>query len=287
MDLQSMRFFIATADAGSFSSAAEILNYAQSNLSSRIKQLEDELGEQLFYRHRKGVIMTAKGQLFYEYATKMLRLSDEAVTAIRNMDEARGTLRLGSLEAIVMEDLPELLAKYYGKYPDVKLSVTTDMNDQLMDAVLDRSLDGAFIAAPVSHPDLIAIPFNTKHLVIVGSASEASVSADTILAEKPLITFPEGSIFRHRFELLLSSKSTNYLSRLHTMNSFSANVLNICAGIGYGYLPRSGVSSYIEQGLMQEYPLDDPYSELHIAFVYRRDRIMDAAFRFFIADLDS
>lgn len=69
---------------------------------------------------------------------------------------------------------------------------------------------------------------------------------------------------------------------MHTMNSLSSNILNICAGIGYGYLPRSVVSSYLEQGLMKEYPVDTPYSELEVVFIYRKDRIMDAAFRYFL-----
>ena len=68
MDLQTLRFFVASADAGSFSAAAENLHYAQSNLSNRIKQLEEELGEPLFYRHKRGVSLTAKGKVFYDYS---------------------------------------------------------------------------------------------------------------------------------------------------------------------------------------------------------------------------
>lgn len=141
MDLQSMRFFVTTADSGSFSAAAEKLNYAQSNLSSRIRQLEDELGEQLFYRHRKGVSLTGKGHIFYDYSVKMLRLSEETIAAIKNMDQARGSLLIGSIEATVMDDLPALLASYHQNYPQVKLTIYTDLNDPLVSMVLDRSLD--------------------------------------------------------------------------------------------------------------------------------------------------
>ena len=94
MDLQTLRFFVASADAGSFSAAAENLHYAQSNLSNRIKQLEEELGEPLFYRHKRGVSLTAKGKVFYDYTLMILTLSDEALTVIRDMDHARGKLTL-------------------------------------------------------------------------------------------------------------------------------------------------------------------------------------------------
>lgn len=287
MDLQSMRFFVSTADAGSFSAAAEKLSYAQSNLSTRIRLLEEELGEPLFYRGRKGVTLTAKGQVFYEYALQLLRLSEEAVNAVQNLDEPRGRLRIGSLEAIVLEDLPELMSAYHGRFPDVKLMLHTDMNEKLQSLVLDRSMDGAFIAGPTSNPDLIEIPFSVKHLILVGSAKEKERPAESILTEAPLITFPEGSIFRHRFEMLLSSYSSNYQNRLHVMNSLSANIVNICAGIGYGYLTKSGSAFFIAQGLMREYKIYDPYSELNIIFVYRRDRVMDAAFVRFLEMVDA
>ena len=87
MDFQTLLFFTETARTGSFSAAAENLNYAQSNLSSRIKQLEEELDNSLFYRHKRGVSLTAKGELFYEYALRILDLRDEAVKAIRDMDQ--------------------------------------------------------------------------------------------------------------------------------------------------------------------------------------------------------
>lgn len=287
MDFQSMRFFVTTADMGSFSAAAEELSYAQSNLSSRVKQLEAELGEPLFYRHRKGVTLTVKGKLFYDYAVRLLRLSEEAVNMVKNMDEPKGEIKIGSLEAMVLDDLPELLSTYHGMYSEVKLSLHTDMNAKLGELVLDRELDGAFIAGPTQNAELMEVPFCTKHLVLVGSSKGEAVPVETILAEAPIITFPEGSVFRNHLELLLASRSLTFHNRIHEMNSLSANIANICAGIGYGYLPRNVVSSYIAQALMREYKVYDPYSELNVVFVYRRDRIKDAAFLRFLETLQA
>ena len=78
------------------------------------------------------------------------------------------------------------------------------------------------------------------------------------------------------------SRSLTFRNRLQEMNSLSANIANICAGIGYGYLSESVVNAYIAQGLMKKYNLYDPFSELNVVFVYRRDRIMDAAFLRFL-----
>lgn len=72
------------------------------------------------------------------------------------------------------------------------------------------------------------------------------------------------------------------MDRLTVLNSLGAMVTNICAGIGCGYLPRSIVQMYIDRGLMVEYALDDPFSSLDVVFIYRKDHIQDAAFRYFL-----
>ena len=149
MVFQTLRFFVTAADTGSFTTAAENLSYAQSNLSGRMKQLEDELGEKLFYRNRRGVSLTSKGKLFYDYALQMLKLSEDAVSVIQNMDHGQGKLSIGSIEATALGDLPALLSAYHRKFPDVQLSLQTELNDYFIPQVLNRSLDGAFLAGPV------------------------------------------------------------------------------------------------------------------------------------------
>lgn len=282
MDLQLLRFFVTSADAGSFSAAGEKLRYAQSNLSTRIAQLENELGTPLFYRYKRGVRLTAKGRVFYDYAVRILSIAEEAACAVRDQETARGRLVLGSLEATALGDLPELLSAYHAKYPDVALSLQIDLNDFFVNKILQRSLDGAFMIGPVVHPFLVEAPYKTDFLVFVGSKSSHSAPPEEILQSAPLITFPEGSAFRQRFELLLASQEIPYYDRLFVMNSLGAMIANISAGLGYGYLPKSIIQPYIDRSLIQEYPLGSAFSELNISFVYRRDHLKDAAFRYFL-----
>ena len=283
MDLQTLRFFVVSAEKGSFSAAAESLQYAQSNLSGRMKQLEAELGEKLFYRDRRGVALTSKGSAFYEYARKIIDLSDEAVVAMKNMEHACGKLMIGTIEATAFTELLSLLLGYRRENPDVQLSLKVDLNDVFLKPVMERSLDGAFIAGPVIHPELTSIRLKQERLVLVGSRNEAILSADQILTEAPLVTFPEGSVFRRRLELLLASRKLPFQDRMTYVNSLGAMIATISAGVGYGYLPLSIVEPYVREGLVSIYPFEDPYSEYDVVFAYRRDHIMDAAFRNFIA----
>ena len=107
------------------------------------------------------------------------------------------------------------------------------------------------------------------------------MTAFDILKEAPIITFPQGSIFRHRLEQLMASLELSYSGGFTILNSLAAMIVNIISGLGYGYLPRSIVNPYINQGIMQEFPLADPYSELDIVFIYRKDHLMDAAFLYY------
>lgn len=285
MDLQVLRFYVTVAQEGGFTAASEKLHYAQSNLSTRIRQLEEELGEELFYRHKRGVSLTAKGKIFYDYANRILQLSDEAVTAIRDMDHARGTLTIGSVEATALGDLPQFLSAYHREFPDVTLSLTTDMNDVFIGQVLSRKLDGAFVAESPAHHELAEVFVKKERLTLVRSAQDSEVDIWELLEKEPLITFPEGSIFRRRLELLLSSREIHYADRLVFLNSLGAMIGNIIAGIGIGYLPESIVETYIKQGLMKRFPIEDPYADLRVVFIYRRDHIMNAAFRYFLERL--
>ena len=287
MDLQTIRFFVEAAETGSFSAAAESLQYAQPNLSTRMKQLESELGEVLFYRDKRGVSLTSKGSTFYEYAKKILQLSDEAVVSMKNMEHACGNLRLGSIEATAFADLPALLLAYRNDNPDVRLSLKVDLNDVFLKPVLDRALDGAFVAGPVTHPELTSIKLKQEQLVLVGSKTEEGLSSDRILEHAPLITFPEGSVFRQHLELLLSSRNLSWQDRTTYVNSLGAMIATISAGIGFGYLPLSIVESFVHQGVVSVYPFEDPFSDYDVVFIYRRDHVMDAAFKNFIALIQS
>ena len=288
MDLQVLRFFVTVAQEGGFTAASEKLHYAQSNLSTRIRQMEEELGETLFYRNKRGVTLTAKGELFYEYANRILNMSEEAMTAMRDMDHARGSLTIGSIEATALGDLPSLFAEYHQDYPDVKLSLTTDMNDVFVDKVLNREIDGAFVAESPERKELNELFIRKDKLVFVTSTQEENSDIWELLKAAPVITFPEGSIFRRRLELLLASHGIISPSQMIILNSLGAQMVNITSGLGVGYLPESIIGPYAAQGLMKRHTLEDAdlFSELDITFIYRKDHIMDAAFRYFLEKVE-
>lgn len=125
MDLQALKIFRIVAEKGSISQAARELNYAQSNISTKIQQLEAHLQTSLFYRHNRGITLTVKGQILLAYTEKIFHLIDETIKVMKDDSIPKGPLCIGSMETTAAVYLPQLLSKYHNDYPNVDLSLKT------------------------------------------------------------------------------------------------------------------------------------------------------------------
>jgi len=135
MDIQDLKYFCTAASEGSLSKAAQKLHYAQSNLSTKIMQLEQELGTPLFYRNNHGVTLTPKGELLLRYATDLINLAEETVIAVRNGATAQGMLKIGSMESTVVSYLSEFLTAFRAGHPQVTVQVESGTTEKLLQGV--------------------------------------------------------------------------------------------------------------------------------------------------------
>lgn len=118
LDLESLLFFKSVADLGSITQAARQLNRVQSNVTTRVKNLEERLGVKLFLRHGNRLTLSADGERLRGYAERLLRLSAEAESAML-VRAPQGTLKLGTLESTAAARLPPVLSQFHRRYPDV------------------------------------------------------------------------------------------------------------------------------------------------------------------------
>ena len=158
MDLQVLKFFCVIVEEKSFLAASHKLNYAQSNLSVKIQQLEKELNTELFVRNSSGVSLTEKGTVLFHYAKRILTLTDEAKISIQTDNFEKDILNIGSMESSAVALLPSLLSKFHEKYPNVKVSVQTGTSALMIQKLLKHEIDGAFIAGASEHSGLSFIP---------------------------------------------------------------------------------------------------------------------------------
>src|ERR1051325_3372265 len=124
IDLAALQIFKTVAEEGGITKAAAKLHRVQSNITTRVKQLEGKLGTQLFLRQKGRLVLSAQGKLLLAYADRLLRLSSEAEAALRD-GAPRGTLKIGTMESTAAARLPPILSRYPKVYPEVHIELVT------------------------------------------------------------------------------------------------------------------------------------------------------------------
>ncbi|ROR22956.1 DNA-binding transcriptional LysR family regulator [Comamonas sp. BIGb0124] len=145
MDLSNLDIFCAIARHSSVTRAAHELQRAQSNVTTRLRQLESELGVELFLRSGKRMTLTPAGQTLLGYAERLLALAAETRQALHPGDP-RGLLRLGTMESTAASRLPQPLARFHQQWPQVQLTLDTNSSGVLLEQVAASRLDAAFVA---------------------------------------------------------------------------------------------------------------------------------------------
>ncbi|HHY48262.1 MAG TPA: LysR family transcriptional regulator [Alphaproteobacteria bacterium] len=142
--LRQLQYFIAAAEQGSISGAAQGLSISQSAVTEAIRELESDLGVTLFERHRRGLAITHKGHQFYRHAARILAdVSDARRSFEAGETAAPGTLQLGVTSLVAGYVLSDLLARYRRAHPSVKISAIEDNGDYLEHLLIGGELDVA------------------------------------------------------------------------------------------------------------------------------------------------
>ena len=142
--IRQLQYFIAVAEQGSVSRAAQNLSISQSSVTEAIKELEGDLGVGLFVRHPRGLSITHKGQQFLRHATKILAdVSDARRTFSGEADTPAGRLQLGVTSLVAGYVLSDLLARYRRAFPGVDVSAIEDNGDYLEHLLIGGELDVA------------------------------------------------------------------------------------------------------------------------------------------------
>src|SRR5882724_6513814 len=174
MDLADLQIFRAVVQAGGVTRAAEKLNRVQSNVTTRVRQLEADLGVQLFIREGKKLHLSPEGKLLLDYADRLLDLAQEAREALHDA-KPRGVLRLGTMESTAAMRLPVPMNEYLRRYPEVTLELRTGNTPTLATAVRQGELDAALVAEPVADAPFEKIPMYNEELVLIAGANHPPI----------------------------------------------------------------------------------------------------------------
>ncbi len=267
MDLGSLRILLAVAEEGSVSRAAERLNYVQSNVTTRLRRLEENLGTPLFARTGRGMVATAAGKSLLGYARQILRLVEEARLAVSGAIHPQGPLSIGAIDTVAAVHLPQLLTRYHRQYPKVEISLQTGASQELIRQVLNYDIEGAFVGGPVSNSEIVQQEVCVEELVLATAPDQptpAGNGLDTIQVFRP------GCSCRNRLEQWLREQG---LTPVRTMEFGTLDAILGCVGAGMGVtmLPRSFVERGPFASLVQIHRVAEPFSRVPTLFVRRRD----------------
>jgi len=241
MELQDLATFAAVARHGGISKAARQLNTVQSNVTARVRALEHEIGVALFERHSRGVSLTAAGKRLLPYADRLASITREAVLAARDDGVAKGPLSIGSMETTAAVRLPPILARFHKASPLVELSLRTAPTAELVQGVVDGELDGAFVAGPVEHPDLVSTRAFSEELALITAARWQDLR-DLRDAKKAggvsILVFRSGCTYRQKLEQILTEMGWPCGSRLE-MGTLDGIIGCVAADMGVTMLPRA------------------------------------------------
>lgn len=232
MESLELRIFRAVAYEKSVSRAAAKMGYVQSNVTAHIHNLEEELGTKLFIRHSKGVSLTDDGKQLLSYADQVVSLLDNAKNSFVN---SLTMLRIGATQTVSSHRLPLWLSVLRKQYPQVKLSVTTDIQNNLIQSVADGDLDCAFVNSEFNHPRLESVFTFQEELVFI---APLNMNANDLLYQPIVVTNISGCPYRNLLETWIIKNTIRQPDAIQ-YDTVEGIIKAVSLGMGISLLPQS------------------------------------------------
>jgi DNA-binding transcriptional LysR family regulator len=282
MDASDLRIFEAVARLGGMNRAAAELHTVQSNVTARIQLLEQELRAPLFTRHSRGVALTPAGERLLPYARRVRHLLDDARLAVADDGVPKGRLVLGSLETTAALRLAPVLSAYVAAYPEVDLVLRTGTTVELIEQVLTRTLEGAFVCGPVDHPGLDQEVAFQEELAVLTAPTVRDLGALMRQGEIKIVVLRAGCSYRQRLEDILAKRGILAERRLE-FGTLEAIVGCVSAGLGVTLLPKSLIGPVWRDGRVAVHELPPAEAVVDTLFIRRRDAFVTSALAAFLA----
>ena len=238
MEIRQLKAFLAIAEAKTFTAGARRVNVTQAAISMQIRQLEDEVGLQLFTRTPRRVILTEAGEYLLDRARKILREHDTALEEIAELGGVEhGRLRIGSASAEFMtQQLPHILQRLRAKFPNSELNVSAGTSQILVDKIMHGEIDIAFVSLPVENSSITTDLLFSDEIVAIAHpdhnrANEKYISAAALAGEK-LILGERGGNTRRMIDDFFNAANVRpniimELSRQEAINQMVENNLGV------------------------------------------------------------
>ncbi|HVI16115.1 MAG TPA: LysR substrate-binding domain-containing protein [Pseudolabrys sp.] len=267
MDLADLHIFRTVVTEGGVTRAAERLNRVQSNVTTRVRQLEEDLGVLLFIREGKRLHLSPTGRVLLDYADRLLDLAQEARVAVRD-NAPRGPLRLGAMESTAAIRLPAPLSEFHRRYPEVKLDLSTRPISELTERVLAGDLDAALVAEPISDAFEKAKIYD-EELALVSAADHAPIRSPRDVQSETVLAFEHGCPYRLRLQQWFA-RSGELPARIVEMSSWHAILGCAAAGMGIAVMPKTVLVTFPQRNFLKAHPLPAELNHAPTVLIWRK-----------------
>ena len=286
MELRQLETFRVVARELSFTRAAEELEYSQSSVTAQVQALERDLGQPLFERLGRRVVLTHAGGRLLEYAERMLRLADEARASVAGDEEPAGTLNIGASETLCTYRLPPVLRRFHERCPRVRLVFHPGLCPDIQRGVAAGAYDvGFLLMEPVRPPNLRVEALVDEPLVVLAPPSHPLARRARVLpgdlAGEPVLVTEAGCSYRGMFERLLAAAGVRPEA---TMEFASVEAIKQCvmAGMGVTLLPEVAVTGEVADGKLAALRWAGPELCVVTQLATHKDKHLSPALRAFL-----
>jgi LysR family hydrogen peroxide-inducible transcriptional activator len=284
MEIHQLRYFVAVADEGNFSRAAAKVRVAQPSLSQQIRKLEAEVGQPLFDRLPRSVVLTEAGRCLLEYARQILASIGDARRCVDELKgKIAGDVAVGAIPTIAPY-VPELVVRFQNHYPEVKLEIVEDVTDGITRRIEAGELDVALASTCQESPTLRRERLGNEPLLALvpeghSLAKKTLIELDDLKSERFLLLHEMHCLSQQVNHLLEARRLRPEIALAGSQLSTIANM--VAAGIGISIVPEMMVKHQAVPGCVS-LPFAPPVPERELNLLYNPLRFQSkaaAAFR--------
>ena len=276
MDIKHFRTFRAIVELGSFSKAAIELNYSASTVTEHIQLLENDIGAPIFNRLGKKITLTSVGKDLYKHVLELFTVLDQIENVSFSNSLAKGTLKIGASESLIVYSFGDLIKKFRLKYPNVELILISDSCENLRNRLRLDEVDLILTLEPkVEHAEFVTTYIQDEELVFISGVDAQYKAIDRghneALSELTYI-FTEGNCaLRKYFKAYLKSRNIQPRSEL-SFSSIEAIKHCVVNNLGISLLPKMSVSQLKESDMIQYVQVATERLTVTSQFSYHKDK---------------
>lgn len=281
MNLSQLKAFLAVAQDGSFSRAAEKLYLTQPAVSKQIQALEEALGMRLFDRVGRSILLTEAGNILRDHAHIVFQTLEEAretITQLRGLQ--RGHLRISAASTIGTYMLPQPLGELKAQFPGIEISLAITNKAQVVQQVLNHEVELGFVGPPVEPAELEREEYLLDELVLILAPTHRLAREESVgvaeLAEEVFILREQGSGTREIMEEELGRVRVS-LKKAMELGSTEAIKQAVAANLGVSIVSKFAISLEILQGRLAVARLPDLNLSRQLFVIHHGGRTLSPA----------